>query len=181
MDWEVITMKLAYADPPYIGQAKRHYKNDPSGIPAQEVDYPALIEKLLTEYDGFALSLSAPSLRIIDLLIHGPDPKHPKNLDVRTAAWVKPHCSWKPWNNVAYTWEPVKFRTVRIKGERPTPRDHIVANSTRQRGTHGAKPDEFCAWILGLIGYKPERDTIEDMYPGSGAFTRAVERRILKT
>ena len=55
-------MKLAYADPPYIGQAKRHYSHDPSGIPAEEVDYEELIRTLLTEYDGWVLSASSPSI-----------------------------------------------------------------------------------------------------------------------
>lgn len=39
-------MRIAYADPPYIGQAKRHYRNDPSGIPAAEVDHAALIAEM---------------------------------------------------------------------------------------------------------------------------------------
>lgn len=172
-------MKLAYADPPYLGQAKRHYSNDPSGIPAKEVDHVELINRLLTEYDGFALSASAPSIHYINLIIHGSDsnPKRWLNKDVRIAPWVKPHCSWKPWNSVAYTWEPVFFRTVRKKGQRPTPRDHVSVSSTRQKGTHGAKPDPFCDWILDIIGYEPGRDTIDDLYPGSGAFTKAIERR----
>ena len=165
-------MKLAYADPPYLGQAKRHYKNDPSGIVACEVDHISLIQKLLTEYDGFALSASSPSIPILCNIFAEINTGSP----VRIAAWVKPHCSWKSWNNVAYTWEPVFFRSVRKTGERPTPRDHIIANSTRQKGTHGAKPDEFCSWILDLIGYQPS-DQIDDLYPGSGAFTSAVQRR----
>lgn len=171
-------MRLVYSDPPYLGQAKRHYSNDPSGIPAKEVNYPALVAHLLADYDGFALSASEPSIHYLNLLIHGPelDPKRWLNKDVRIAPWVKPHCSWKPWNSVAYTWEPVFFRTVRSKGARPTPRDHLVCNSTRQKGTHGAKPEEFCEWILDLIGYDPARDTIEDMYPGSGVFTRVAQR-----
>lgn len=45
-------MKFAYADPPYIGQAKRHYQSE-------EVDHEKLIKRLINEYpDGWALSLS---------------------------------------------------------------------------------------------------------------------------
>ncbi len=168
--------KLAYADPPYIGQAKRHYKNDPSGIKAEEVDHVELLKCLLNEYDGFALSASSPSLWQILMMIHGTDPKNKKNPDVRVGAWVKPHCSWKPWNVVAYTWEPVFFRTTRSKGSRPTPRDHVIACSTRQKGTHGAKPEEFCNWIVDLLSNTPQ--TIDDLYPGSGAFSRVVARRV---
>ena len=40
-------MNFAIADPPYIGQAKRHYANDPSGIVAAEVDHVELIERML--------------------------------------------------------------------------------------------------------------------------------------
>lgn len=168
--------KLGYGDPPYMGQAKRHYKNDPSGIPAQEVDHEVLIKMLLTEYDGFALSASSPSLWQILMMIHGTDPKHKKNPDIRVGAWVKPHCSWKPWNSVAYTWEPVLFRTTRIPDGKTTPRDHIIASSTRQKGTHGAKPNLFCDWIIDLLSNTPQQ--IDDLFPGSGAFSRAVARRV---
>ena len=36
-------MRVAYADPPYIGQAKRHYSHDPR---CAEVDHADLVEKL---------------------------------------------------------------------------------------------------------------------------------------
>jgi hypothetical protein len=56
-------MKFAYADPPYIGQAKKHYSHDPA---CAEVDHRALIARLVTEYpDGWALSLSSPTLQQI--------------------------------------------------------------------------------------------------------------------
>ena len=167
-------MKLAYADPPYMGQAKRHYKNDPSGIPAQEVDYWLLTAKLLQEYDGFALSASSTSMLRLNQMFYGDNPYKPTNPDIRIAPWCKPHCSWKPWNAVPYTYEIVYFRSVRIKGQRipQSPRDHCVCSSTRQQGTHGAKPVAFCEWILDLIGFDETRDTIDDLYPGSGVFTK---------
>ena len=49
-------MHFAYADPPYIGQAKKHYKHDPR---CAEVDHADLVRKLEAEYpDGWAISLS---------------------------------------------------------------------------------------------------------------------------
>jgi len=54
-------MRFAYADPPYMGQAKKHYSHDPN---CAEVDHAALIERL-NAYDGWALSLSTPSLKHI--------------------------------------------------------------------------------------------------------------------
>ena len=41
-------MRLAYADPPYPGQAKIHYSHDPK---CAEVDHEELI-KQLEQYDG---------------------------------------------------------------------------------------------------------------------------------
>lgn len=152
-------MRLAYADPPYLGQARRHYANDPSGIVASEVDFRALFEKLVG-YDGWAMSASSPSLR--ELLAIAPP-------CVRIAAWVKPFCSWKPSHRVQYSWEPVLFVPAREKGSRAVPsvRDFVSANITTKRGTHGAKPAEFCNWLFLLLGAE-RGDTLDDLYPGSG-------------
>src|SRR5437016_2872910 len=92
-------MRFAYADPPYIGQAKRHYSADPR---CAEVDHLALIGDLdCGDYDGWALSASSPSLRLIL-------PMCPN--DVRVMAWVKPFASFKPNINPAYAWEPIIVR-----------------------------------------------------------------------
>src|SRR5688500_4295238 len=92
-------MKFAYADPPYIGQAKRHYSHDPL---CAEVDHGELLARLQSEFpDGWALSASSPSLKTILPLC--PD-------DVRIAAWVKSFCAFKKGVRPAYAWEPVIFR-----------------------------------------------------------------------
>jgi hypothetical protein len=170
-------MKLSYSDPPYPGQAKRHFSNDPSGIVAEEVDHYELLKKLRDGYDGWALSTSTPALPMLYDMIGDLFPPN----TVRTAAWVKPFASWKPTHRVQYTWEPVLFIPVRPKGSRlvPSVRDYVSANITMRKGTHGAKPDTFCNWIIDLIGWQPG-DTFEDMFPGSGAFTRAIEKRMLE-
>ena len=49
--------RFAYADPPYVGQARRHYGRE-------EVDHRALIAQL-EMYDGWALSCSSPSLQTL--------------------------------------------------------------------------------------------------------------------
>jgi len=151
-------VKFAYADPPYIGQAKKHYG-------CEEIDHPELIERL-EKYDGWALSLSSPTLK--EILNMCPD-------DVRVAAWVKPFASFKPNVNPAYAWEPIIFKTS-VKRERDelTVRDWVSANITLQRGTHGAKPLEFCIWIFQLLGMK-EEDKFDDLFYGSGAVTKAWE------
>lgn len=47
---------------------------------------------------------------------------------------------------------------------------------TMKKGTHGAKPPEFCDWILDLIGYQIG-DEFDDLYPGTGAMGEAVKRK----
>lgn len=158
-------MKFAYADPPYIGQAKKHYSHDPN---CAEVDHDALIQRLTVDYpDGWALSCSSPSLR--EILGYCPD-------DVRVAAWVKPFASFKPNVNPAYTWEPVIFRGGRKRGRaEPTVRDHVSANITLQRGLSGAKPEAFCFWVFSLLGME-RGDELDDLFPGTGAVSKAFSR-----
>lgn len=87
-------MRFAYADPPYVGQARRHYG-------CTEINHAMLISHLVSDFpDGWALSCSSTSLR--ELLPLCPE-------DARVAAWVKPFASFKPGVNPAYAWEPVIF------------------------------------------------------------------------
>ncbi len=152
-------MRLAYADPPYIGQAKKHYNSE-------EVDHQKLILEL-EAYDGWALSLSSPTLQEILTMC-------PK--DVRVGAWVKPFCSFKPNVNPAYAWEPVIFKPARARGrDKLTVRDWVSANITLKKGLSGVKPDTFSFWLFAVLGAEPT-DTFIDMFPGSGALTRAWDK-----
>lgn len=148
-------MRVAYADPPYIGQAKKLYG-------CAEVDHAELLERL-AGYDAWALSASSTTLR--ELLPMCPD-------DVRVAAWVKPFAIFKPNVNPAYTWEPVIFRGAR-RGDRKrkTVRDHLSCNITLKKGLCGAKPEPFCTWLFELLGLTAE-DTLDDLFPGTGIVGR---------
>ena len=124
-------MRIAYADPPYIGCAKMYEGG-------AEVNHELLIDHLST-FDGWALSCHSPSLRALL-------PMCPA--DTRVAAWVKPFCSFKPGVSPAYAWEPVLYKPAR-KAERnePTARDWVSASITLKKGLVGAKPPVFC-WSL---------------------------------
>lgn len=153
-------MRIAYADPPYIGQAKKHYANDPR---CAEVDHAALIASLV-EFDGWALSCSSTSLR--EIL-----PMCPPT--VRVMAWVKPFASFKPGVNPAYAWEPVLVVPARRLGrDIDTVRDWVSANITLKRGLAGVKPPAFCAWLFAVMGADPA-DEFADLFPGSGAVSAA--------
>ena len=153
---------FAYADPPYIGQAKKHYK-------CEEIDHAALIEMLARDFpDGWALSCSSPSLQeILPLCPPG----------VRVMAWVKPFCSFKPGVNPAYAWEPVIVGGAGRKRDRkePTVRDWVSANITLKKGLSGAKPEAFSLWLFDVLGMQ-QGDLLVDIFYGSGAVSEAYKK-----
>lgn len=152
-------MKIIYADPPYIGQAKKHYGSD-------EVDHKELIAHLI-QFDGWALSCSSPSLQILIPLMNE------VTLDYRVGIWVKPFCAFKPNVNPAYAWEPVLFKPARKRGrEKLTVRDWVSSSITLMRGLPGVKPDTFSFWLFEILGAATDDEFI-DMFPGSGAVSRA--------
>lgn len=157
-------MKAAYADPPYIGKAKKHYGDDPQSA---EVDHDALLAKL-NRYDAWALSCNSSTLYQILHLEHCPP-------DVRIASWVKPWAAYKPGVNPAYTWEPVLFCGSRKRGRyEDKARDSIVCSVQMKSQITGQKPRQFCYWLFELLGLQPG-DEFVDMFPGSGAVSRAWE------
>ncbi len=154
-------MVFAYADPPYPGQAKKHYSHDPL---CAEVDHAELIEQMTSEYDGWALSTNSTTLQMVL-------PLCPEG--VRVGAWVKPFAIFKPGVNPGYTWEPLILWNGRKLGrDTDTIRDHIAESVTLRRGLVGVKPDRFCYWLFEFAGLKPS-DQFVDLFPGSGAVSRA--------
>lgn len=149
-------MRFAYADPPYIGCAAKHYGDPFYDSIQNQVD---LLDKINNEYEAWAFSLHEPSLR--RLLPFAP-------LGCRVAVWVKPFAVFKRGVDPAYTWEPVFFKTARKwdKG-RPTVRDHLSCNIALKKGLVGAKPDKFWLWLFELLGATPG-DEFYDVFPGTG-------------
>lgn len=156
-------MRLAYADPPYPGQAKRHYGDHPDY--AGEVDHVALVEQLQA-FDGWALSTSNVALADI-LAITGPQ---------RILAWNKPIAPPFPGRGV-YGWEPVI-----VKPARKVPsdlRDTLTASPEQytfrpkpEGYVTGSKPPAFCTWLFRWLGATPG-DDFTDLFPGSRAVTDA--------
>lgn len=160
-----MTVRLAYADPPYIGCSTRYAHPDAVrwDDAARHVE---LAWKLEAEYDGWALSASSPSLRAI--LPYVPE-------RTRVASWVKPFAAFKRNVRVAYTWEPVLFAPGRdsSKDGAPVTRDHLSEVITLRRGLVGAKPHGYCTWVLDLLGYV-EGDDVTDLFPGTGIMGRVL-------
>lgn len=153
-------MRFAYADPPYVGKARKHYGRD-----AHEVNHPILIGTLVDQYpDGWALSCSSPSLR--QLLPLCPP-------DVRVLAWVKPFVPYKKGVGVAHGWEPVILRGGRPRTrEEGTVNDWVRIPASMQTGLIGAKPATFCYWLFQVLNAQVG-DELDDLFPGTGIVGRA--------
>jgi hypothetical protein len=166
------TLRVAYADPPYPNQSKKHYGDHPDYD--GEVDHMQLIHRLETSgYDGWALSTSAPGLQhVLDSCrVMGLDSLKG---DFRVLAWPKTFGAFKRNVRVAYVWEPIILRPPpRLDGSVPT-RDWFAEPITMKRGLSGAKPERLCFWLFNVLGLRA-CDTLDDLYPGSGAVMRAWE------
>lgn len=183
-------MRFAYADPPYIGQAKRHYSHDPL---CAEVDHAELIERLFCEFpDGWALSASSSSLWEITNFIRKHQSIFFEQPEPRIAVWCKSFCAFKRNVRPCYAWEPVIFyggrnpmngyshKPPEKNGAQTTPKDFIVEPITLQKGLVGAKPEKVCRWILQLLNVQPG-DEVVDLYPGTGVMGRVAEQVTAQT
>ena len=170
-------MRFAYADPPYLGQGAKWYaKHHPDAAvwddPQTHVE---LVARLADEYpDGWAISLSAPSLKIY--LNACPD-------DIRVAAWVKTWHQFLPLTT-QHAWEPVIWRGGRKDPKRnPWIRDWFASsggNPSQGKRLIGAKPHAFNHWVADLLCYI-DGDTLDDLYPGTGGMARALNEMPLPT
>jgi hypothetical protein len=158
-------MRLAFADPPYVGCA-RYYDHPEAYRWDKPAEHLSLMAELDAGYDGWALSCSTPSLGA--LLAGAPT-------GCRVAAWVKPFAAYKRNIRVAYAWEPVIFKPARISSESGAmvSRDWLAEGITLERGLTGAKPERFCAWVLDLMGFVAG-DQVDDLFPGTGVMSRVL-------
>lgn len=158
-------MKICYADPPYIGCAHL-YKNHPDF--GGEVDHAALVERLMSEYDGWVLHASATPTSIATLA-----PLVEKT-GARWMTWVKGFAAFKRNVPVAYAWEPVIVKPARkpVVSKRLVMRDWIQESITLKRGLTGAKPEAVCHWAFEVVAAHPD-DELHDIFPGTGAVTEA--------
>lgn len=169
-------IRVAYLDPPYPGSA--HYYSVP-GTPefhpeAMKWDDPAehlaLMQRAEEEFpDGWALSTDVTSLRA--LLTGAP-------ARVLPAAWCRGGRRVARLVQVIRAWEPVLYSVpVTPRAKHGAGLDWTVAVSnghTRDGKFQGAKPRKFSFWLFRLLGLGMHPgDELVDMFPGSGAVTRA--------
>lgn len=154
-------MRLAYADPPYPGNAYLYSEK-------REVDHVRLLQSLAA-YDGWALSTTMAGLIALA----------PRLPAVHVAVWCKPGSAPRPPARIMPRWEPVIVKPARASGAYVRDWHYAQAPSAGFMVKHtgqdliGSKPLSFCVWVLRLMGHEPG-DVVDDIYPGTGIMARAV-------
>lgn len=188
-------MKLCIADPPYLGRAAVWYgdkmsasqlgKNQggranvsgpkPADFHPDAADWDCLekhaelVESLIDNYEGWAIAMAHDNLR--DYL-----PLIPKSIPIRIGIWVKPQ-NMPSGARIQNVYEPVIVRVP--EGRRSStdqdffPKDAVTIKRINN-GFPGAKPPAWTRWILDLLGYDPNQDTVDDLFEGSGAVAEAI-------
>ena len=153
----VTPLRLAYADPPYPGLARKHYGDhaDYGG----EVDHAELVASLSAEFDGWALSTSAAALPgVLAVCPAG----------VRVGAWVRGERPTRSRGPLT-AWEPVVFTGGRLRVDLVTATDAsgspaaatvraALAAVTPALGWEGPRPDvspDTPARRLDALVYRP--------------------------
>ncbi len=199
-------MRLAIADPPYPPQASERY-DTASGEPrivtrsrarrwygdgtrargerpadfhadAGEWDDPRrhrlLLDQLLDEFDGWAIATTPDGLRCYE----------PLPVPCRLLVWVKRR-AMPTGHRIASMWEPVIVYPPRERRARAADRGvrlaqvpDVLTCSPPGAGFAGAKPEAWTRWVLDALGHEPD-DEVVDLFPGSGAVSRAIEQAVL--
>jgi hypothetical protein len=101
---------------------------------------------------------------------------HPLPVSARLMVWHKPR-AMPGGGRILSRWEPVIVFVPEDRRNRdggPRVSDVLTASAPRD-GFIGAKPPEWTRWVLSALGYDPSTDEVVDMFPGSGAVSRAVD------
>lgn len=196
-------MRLAIADPPYPphvterydladggarivtrSRARRYYGDGPQEAKRDKADFHpaagewddparhrALLEHLAASYDGWAIATS----------LDGLDCYRPMPPGARTMIWRK-LTSTRGGGRVANTMEAVivwtpPARRGRIDGLGQVS-DFLQAEPPKIRFP-GAKPPAWTRWVLDALGYDATTDTVDDLFPGSGAVASAIAQEVI--
>ena len=178
-------MKIAIADPPYLGRAVRWYgvggcgdgygKGQADQHPEaylwdQPQTHQQLVKDLDEQYDAWAIAMSVHSLSTY-LQVVETDSRN----GIRVGVWHKPSAS-PSGSRIANHWEPVLFRIPadrRAWGKGESVKDVFSAPPLRSNFV-GAKPPSWTEWVLDVLGYMPG-DEVTDIFAGSGAVTKALQ------
>lgn len=167
-------MRLAIADPPYLGRANRWYGTGrgsgggrhaaPPHPQAAEWDHPERHARLvadLAQFDGWAIAAAASSLPVY--LAAAPA--------ARVLIWHMTNAA-PSGSRVASRYEAVLVHVPPARRGRGSgaPRvSDVLTSSAPRSGFVGSKPPAWTRWVLDALGYDPGADELVDLFPGSGA------------
>jgi hypothetical protein len=177
-------MKLAIADPPYLGRAVRWYgengcgdghgKNQADNHPEAYLwDLPEthrqLVRDLEQNYDGWAIAMTVHSLST-----YLQEVETDSRNGIRVGVWHKPS-AYPSGSRIGNYWEPVLFRIPQSRKGRAlgkAVKDVLTVPPLRSNFV-GAKPKEWTEWVLQMLGYE-QTDEVHDLFAGSNAVTNAI-------
>lgn len=187
---------LCIADPPYLGVANLWYGDGPlhgdvsanfkaisGGIRkadhhpnAADWDNPdthrRMVESIQEKYDGWAIAMKPSSLWAYLSWVS-------PAAGICVAAYCKKNAM--PTNSHPFrAWEPVLLKVP--EGRRSGGRDFITLDwkvDNPPKGFAGAKSSTWTRWVLDMLGYDPEQDTVDDLFHGSGAVAAEVAQGVL--
>lgn len=145
----------------------------------------ALIARMTSDYDGWAVAMKVSSLWHY---LQWADPRV-----CHVAAWTK-QTSLPTGTRPIRSWEPVLIRVpdgrrrVRDRSHPQPVRDTIhTLGPVKPKQTAvarastfaGSKPAQWTRWVLDMLGYDPDQDTVDDLFPGSGAVAAEIRQGTL--
>lgn len=187
-------MKLAIADPPYLGRSVMFYgEADVANMnvggnirPVSKADvhpdaavwdepatHRALVDRLMADYDGWAIAMVPDSLR--HYLQWVPE-------RTRVAVWHDPQVM-PAGQHPRRRWEPVLVYVPEGR-RRIIDVAHPVGDVLTQAHVNGssfagAKPGAWTRWVLAMMGYDPATDHVSDLFAGSGAVAAAADGMLI--
>lgn len=181
-------MRLAIADPPYLGRANRWYGDGRGSGGGRHVadhhpdarawdsaeTHRDLVRRLCDEYDGWVIASAPDSLPIYLSACVGVVP--------RVMVWHRRNAP-PSGSRIGNMWEPVILRVPDGRSAHGTGMhvsDVLDAPAPRQNFA-GAKPAAWTRWVLDALGYEPGVDTIDDLFAGSGAVGSVIDGMLALT
>lgn len=172
-------MRLAIADPPYLGRSERWYgtgrgsgrglhkadTHPEAGIWDDPAAHRDLVARLDRDFDGWAIAAASDTLPMY--LAAAPS--------ATVAIWHKRN-GMPSGSRIINRWEPVILRVPdsRLSRSAGLMVGDVLDAPHRRSGFVGSKPPEWTAWILAMLGHHPD-DEVLDLFPGSGAVLAATD------
>jgi hypothetical protein len=201
-------MRLAIADPPYLGTARMFYGDGgpplggaPAGArinPTTGQRRPGAKHKADQHPDAAAWDDPEMHRDLVRRLVADYDgwviAMMPSNLRhylewvparTRVAVWHDPYVM-PSGAHPRRRWEPVlvsvpagRRRIVDLPG--PHVGDVLTVGHVNGRYTtfRGRKPVEWTRWVLAMLGHDPAVDTVDDLFAGSGAVQHVIDQPYL--